>query len=63
MAYGWKVMLPLSLLNLKEDLLIEGPGKYPGYNFYRVAGLAINGKAKGEAENEAPPVDVKSLLP
>ena len=47
----------------KEDLLIEGPGKYPGYNFYRVAGLAINGKAKGEAENEAPPVDVKSLLP
>ena len=47
----------------KEDLLIEGPGKYPGYNFYRVAGLAISGKAKGEAENEAPPVDVKSLLP
>ena len=47
----------------KEDLLIEGPGKYPGYNFYRVAGLAIGGKAKGEAENEAPPVDVKSLLP
>jgi NADH-quinone oxidoreductase subunit I len=47
----------------KEDLLISGPGKYPGYNFYRVAGLAIGGKAKGEAENEAPPVDVKSLLP
>ena len=47
----------------KEDLLISGPGKYPGYNFYRVAGLAIAGKAKGEAENEAPPVDVKSLLP
>jgi NADH-quinone oxidoreductase subunit I len=47
----------------KEDLLIEGPGKYPGYNFYRVAGLAIGGKAKGEAENEALPVDVKGLLP
>jgi NADH-quinone oxidoreductase subunit I len=47
----------------KEDLLIEGPGKYPGYNFYRVTGLAIGGKAKGEAENEAPPVDVKGLLP
>jgi NADH-quinone oxidoreductase subunit I len=47
----------------KEDLLISGPGKYPGYNFYRVAGLAIGGKAKGEAENEAPPVDVKNLLP
>jgi NADH-quinone oxidoreductase subunit I len=47
----------------KEDLLISGPGKYPGYNFYRVAGLAIGGKDKGEAENEKPPVDVKSLLP
>jgi NADH-quinone oxidoreductase subunit I len=52
-----------SLVYEKEDLLISGPGKYPGYNFYRVAGLAISGKAKGEAENEAPPVDVKSLLP
>ena len=47
----------------KEDLMIDGPGKYPGYNFYRVAGLAIEGKDKGEAENEAPPIDVKSLLP
>lgn len=47
----------------KEDLMIDGPGKYPGYNFYRVAGLAIKDKDKGEAENEAPPVDVKSLLP
>jgi NADH-quinone oxidoreductase subunit I len=48
------------LLKLPREWL---PGKYPGYNFYRVAGLAIGGKAKGEAENEAPPVDVKSLLP
>jgi NADH-quinone oxidoreductase subunit I len=47
----------------KEHLLISGPGKYPGYSFYRVAGMAIDGKGKGEAENEAPPVDVKSLLP
>jgi NADH-quinone oxidoreductase subunit I len=47
----------------KEDLLISGQGKYPGYNFYRVAGLAIGGKEKGEAENERPPVDVKSLIP
>jgi NADH-quinone oxidoreductase subunit I len=47
----------------KEDLLIDGPGKYPGYHFYRVAGLAIGGKDKGEAENESPPVDVRSLLP
>jgi len=51
-----------SLVYEKEDLLISGTGKYPGYNFYRVAGLAIGGKNKGEAENEEPPVDVKSLL-
>ena len=38
----------------KKDLLISGPGKYPEYNFYRVAGLAIGGKDKGEAENESP---------
>ena len=47
----------------KEHLLIDGQGKYPGYNFYRVAGVRIGGKDKGEAENEAPPVDVRSLLP
>ena len=47
----------------KEDLLIRGPGKYPGYNFYRVAGLKIKGKDKGEAENEKPPVDVRTLMP
>lgn len=47
----------------KEDLTISGPGKYPDYNFYRVAGLAIEGKDKGEAEGEEPPVDVRSLLP
>ena len=47
----------------KEDLLISGPGKYPDYNFYRVAGVAIGGKDKGESENEDPPVDIRSLLP
>jgi NADH-quinone oxidoreductase subunit I len=52
-----------NLVYEKEDLLINGQGKYPGYHYYRVAGLAIGGKDKGEAENEAPPVDVRSLLP
>jgi NADH-quinone oxidoreductase subunit I len=52
-----------NLVYEKEDLLIDGPGKYPDYNFYRVAGLAIRNKDKGEAENEAPPVDVRSLMP
>ncbi len=47
----------------KEDLQISGPGKYHEYNFYRVAGLAIGGKDKGEAEHEQPPVDVRSLMP
>lgn len=47
----------------KENLLISGVGKQPGYNFYRVAGLAVTGKDKGQAKNEEPPVDVKSLLP
>ena len=52
-----------SLVYEKEDLLIAGPGKQHEYSFYRVAGLAIGGKDKGEAENEAPPVDIRSLLP
>ena len=52
-----------NLVYEKEHLLISGPGKYPDYNFYRVSGLAIAGKAKGTAQNEAAPVNVKSLLP
>ncbi len=52
-----------SLVYEKEDLLIDGPGKYHDYNFYQVSGLAIAGKEKGEAECERPPVDVRSLLP
>lgn len=47
----------------KEDLLIDGPGKHPDYNFYRVSGVAIKGKGKGEADEEMRPVDVKTLLP
>ena len=52
-----------NLVYEKEDLLIRGVGKYPGYNFYRHAGLAIGGKDKGEAVDELPPVEVKELLP
>jgi NADH-quinone oxidoreductase subunit I len=52
-----------NLVYEKEDLLISGVGKYPDYNFYRVAGLAIKDKDKGEALAENPPVDVRSLLP
>jgi NADH-quinone oxidoreductase subunit I len=52
-----------NLVYEKEHLLINGVGKQPGYNFYRVAGMAIAGKDKGEAKNEEAPVDVRSLLP
>ena len=52
-----------ALVYEKEDLTISGQGKYHGYNFYRAAGLKIAGKDKGEADNERPPVDVKSLMP
>lgn len=52
-----------NLVYEKENLLISGTGKYPGYSFYNVAGLAIKDKEKGQAENEAPPVDVRGLLP
>jgi len=38
--------------------MIDGPGKVsPGYNYWRVCGEKIAGKDKGEAENEARPVD------
>ncbi|MCU7495425.1 MAG: NADH-quinone oxidoreductase subunit NuoI [Ignavibacteria bacterium] len=47
----------------KEDLLISGEGKYHGYNFYRVSGLAIGGKDKGEGIEDLPPVDVRSIRP
>jgi NADH-quinone oxidoreductase subunit I len=52
-----------NLVYEKEDLLINGPGKVPGYNFYRVAGLSIAGKGKGEAVNEKPPEDLHTLMP
>lgn len=47
----------------KDDLTIDGPGKYHDYNFYRVASIRIRGKDKGDAENEESPVDLRSLLP
>jgi len=52
-----------NLVYEKEHLLVDGQGKYKGYNFYRVAGVAIKGKGKGESENEAPPLDIRGLLP
>lgn len=45
----------------KEDLLIDGPGKYHDYSFYRQSGLQIRGKGKGEGDQERPPVDIRAL--
>ncbi len=52
-----------ALVYEKEHLLIDGTGKYHDYNFYNVCGLAIDGKDKGQDENEFPPVDIHSLIP
>jgi NADH-quinone oxidoreductase subunit I len=52
-----------SLVYEKEDLLISGQGKYHGYNYYKVAGIEIGGRPKGEGAGENKPVDVKSLMP
>jgi NADH-quinone oxidoreductase subunit I len=52
-----------NLVYEKEDLLISGPGKYHDYDFYQVAGVAVQGKDKGEAMNEQAPTDLRSLMP
>lgn len=52
-----------NLVYEKEDLLISGPGKQHDYNFWRVCGVSIGTKDKGEAENERPPEDLHQLLP
>ena len=46
----------------KEDLLIDGTGKNPEYNFSRHAGVAV-AIPRGAGEGEEPPVDARSLLP
>ena len=52
-----------NLVYEKEDLLISGPGKHPGYSFWQVSGVDIGGKGKGQAEREDPPTDVRQLMP
>lgn len=47
----------------KEFLLIDGPGKYHDYNYYRVSGKATAKHPKGSHENESQPIDTRSLLP
>ena len=47
----------------KEHLLVDGHGKYPGYDFYKAAGISLPGKKKEGEGDEEPPVDPRSLLP
>ncbi len=47
----------------KEDLLISGEGKYPGYNFFSHSGVETKNKPRGGAVDESPPVDARSLMP
>jgi NADH-quinone oxidoreductase subunit I len=46
----------------KENLLINGQGKYPGYNFYRVAGTDMGVKKPGTGDNEEPAIDIRRLI-
>jgi len=52
-----------NLVYEKEDLLIDGQGKYHGYNFYKVAGIDAGVKGRGDGDNENKPVDIKKLMP
>ena len=52
-----------NLVYEKEDLLINGPGKYPDYNFYKVAGVSTEVRDKGQGDNERPPVNLHDLMP
>ena len=52
-----------NLVYEKEDLLISGPGKYPGYSFYRMAGMAFAGHPKGSGDEDRPPEDLQRLMP
>jgi len=52
----------LTLVAEKEDLLVDHGGKNNQYNYYRFAGILVDGD-KGEHIQEARPVNLKSNLP
>jgi NADH-quinone oxidoreductase subunit I len=52
-----------NLVYEKQHLLINGPGKYPDYNFYHQSGISVADKGKGQGEQEKPPVEVTGLMP
>lgn len=52
----------MNLLYEKDELLIDGCGKSPDYNFYRHAGIGVT-QPRGSGAGETLPVDVRSLVP
>jgi NADH-quinone oxidoreductase subunit I len=52
----------MNLVYEKEDLLIDGCGKSPDYNFYHHAGIGVT-QPRGEGLEERKPVDARSLMP
>jgi len=52
----------MDLLYEKEDLLIDGCGKSPDYNFYHHAGIGVT-QLRGTGTGENRPVDVRGLMP
>jgi NADH-quinone oxidoreductase subunit I len=52
----------MDLVYEKENLLIAGCGKDPGYNFYHHAGIGVT-QARGQGDQEEPTVDVRGLMP
>jgi NADH-quinone oxidoreductase subunit I len=52
----------MELVYEKEDLLIDGCGKDPDYNFYRHSGIGVVNPRGGNPDEE-PPVDVRTLMP
>ena len=51
-----------NLIYEKEDLLIDGGGKYPDYSFWEEAGVAVT-HALGQGKQDEPPSDPRSNLP
>jgi NADH-quinone oxidoreductase subunit I len=52
-----------NLVYEKEDLLIDGQGKFECYEFYTVSGLKIRENNLKETQNQLPPADIYELLP
>jgi NADH-quinone oxidoreductase subunit I len=52
----------MDLVYEKEDLLIDGCGKDPEYNFYRHSGIGVV-NPRGGNPGEEPPTDPRGLMP